>query len=167
MEFPHLAKVLEEYAMFLVTEMKAEMSERKVNASGKLAQSIHYILKTENGDYSVSLGLEEYYKWVLKDGRPPTTVTSGLGEVREKIREWIKVKPILPNPNENGELPTPEQLSYLITRKIHRFGYSGTRIWQNAIERTNDKYMERIEEAIALDINDEVDILLLSLKGLS
>lgn len=166
MEFNNLAKVLEEYGQFLVQEMRSEMSQKGVNASGKLSNSIHYIFSTDNGDYSVSLGLEDYYQYILKDGRGPTR-NSGNGQLRDRIKEWIEVKHIIPQPDRNGKIPTVEQLSYLIARKIHREGYKGSGIWQSSIEATNQMYMDKIDEAITKDVGEYVDqILHLHLKGI-
>ena len=70
----------------------------------------------------------------------------------DKILEWIMVKPVLPRPNDDGDLPTPRQLAYLIAREISENGTEGTHDLQDAIQEVNAKYRQRIAEALGHDM---------------
>ena len=95
------------------------------------------------------MNLNEYWKWI-EGGRPPTE-NDGNGELRRAIKQWIRVKGIIPRPLEDGKLPTENQLAYLISRKIHTLGYEGTGLLQKSID-DNEEFMERIENAMLEDV---------------
>lgn len=147
-KYDHLREVLERFAVALKEEYKSNLIKSDRVASGKLINTLSYEVKDKNGTYTVSLNLQDYWKW-LEGGRPPTQ-GGGNGDLRRAILQWIKVKPVLPTPI-NGKLPTPEQLAYLISRKIHREGYKGTNDLRKATETVWDRFVYEIYEAIDKD----------------
>ena len=148
-KYDHLKEVLERFAIALRNEYQDNLIRSDRVASGKLLNSIEYEVKDKNGTYTVSLKLQDYWKWV-EGGRPPTT-GGGNGDLRRAILDWIKVKPVLPRPDKDGKLPTPQQLAYLISRKIHRFGYEGTQDLRKATDSVWDRFVYEIYEAIDKD----------------
>lgn len=151
----HLTETLIKYAELLVTTYKSKLDNEGITASGKLRDSVQY--QVQFGDTSIEVGLMllDYYKWV-EGGRLPT-MKGGNGELKEKIREWIKVKPVLPRPMDNGKLPTEEQLAYLISRKIHKFGYDGRQPLKRSIEEVNDQMLIEIKYAILEDLKADIN----------
>lgn len=147
-KYDHLKEVLERYAIALRNEYQDNLIRNDRVASGKLLNTVEYKVTDKNGTYTVSLKLQDYWKWV-ESGRPPTT-GGGNGDLRRAILEWIKVKPVLPRPI-NGKLPTPEQLAYLISRKIHLEGYKGTNDLRKATDSVWDRFVYEIYEAIDKD----------------
>lgn len=83
-------------------------------ATGNL-QNFQTHITLNDTTLSVSFELEDYWKYV-EYGRGP-----GKQPPIDKIEEWIRVKPIIPNPI-NGKIPDTRQLAYLIARKIGREG---------------------------------------------
>ena len=132
MEFKNLRSVLLDYAIAVQNEYKDNLLLSNRLATGELIRSVKYQLDFEERTFIVSLNLEEYWKWVEKG-------TSAHFPPLDAIREWIKAKPILPTPMKNGKLPTPNQLAYLIGRKI------------------SEEYEELILEALEKDINEDLD----------
>lgn len=61
---------------------------------------------------------------VLVDGRGPTKfgATSGSVSLRERILIWIEQKSIVAQPDENGKTMTSSQLSWAISKSIHKKG---------------------------------------------
>lgn len=98
-------------------------------------------VKYEAGGYEVSIDLNDYWKYVENDTRPHWPP-------RSAILHWVKIKPIVPRPDNKGRIPTPEQLAFLISRKIARHGTTG----DHAFEKTQDVmlgyYIPKIEEAL-------------------
>lgn len=83
-------------------------------ATGNL-QNFQTHITLNDTTLSVSFEMEDYWKYV-EYGRGP-----GKQPPIDKIEEWIRVKPIIPNPI-NGKIPDTRQLAYLIARKIGREG---------------------------------------------
>lgn len=111
-------------------EVKNALQNNGSNASGALSKSIKGIVKM-NGKYlTVSLSMEDYWQYI-EYGTPPHFPPV------DKIKEWIKVKPVLPRPLENGKLPTENQLAFLIGNKIKKFGTKPKPFVYNTMENFN------------------------------
>lgn len=104
---------------------------------------------------AVDMSLAEHWKYVEYDTKPHWAP-------RDKILDWIKVKPVLPTPNENGKVPTPGQLAFLIQRKIANEGTKGSHDLENSVSALNEYYAQRIADAVAEDFGDSVDVVLKS-----
>lgn len=145
MNWNNLQKVLEEYAITVRNKYQDNLINSNRIASGKLLNSIDFIIEKDNQHISVSLKLEDYWKYVEYDTKPHWPPV-------DKILEWIKIKPILPRPDRKGNLPTPNQLAFLIGRKISEDGTTGTKDLHSAIEEINTEFEIRIQEAITKDL---------------
>lgn len=150
-KFTNLERVLTEFAEELKAQYQYNLAQNNRFATRNLMSSVDYIVKYGNNSYVVSLKLQDYWKYV-ENGRPPTQ-NNGDGSLRRAILSWIKAKPVLPTPI-NGKLPTPEQLAYLISRKIHREGTQGTHDLRNATEDIYGNFQERIYQALEKDIDE-------------
>lgn len=162
LKLDNLTAVLERFAVELEAEYKNNLKRSGRIATGKL----HNTAKCEvvKGDYTVVFHLEDYWKYV--EGGRPKTMSGGSGELRRKILEWLEVKRILPTPMKNGKLPTPKQLAYLISRKIHKEGYKGTQDLSKATDTIWERYREEIYNAIDRDFDTAI-INIFKLKPLT
>lgn len=161
--FENLIECLEYWGERIAAEYKDTLQREGINASHKLSDSVKCLPVDVNGNiYEVSLQLEEYWK-AIEDGRAPTK-NSGNGELRRAILEWIRVKPVIPRPMENGKLPTEEQLAFLISRKIHREGYKGRQPLQRTIDELRDDILADIKEAVEKDLSEEVIVMLRTIE---
>lgn len=115
--------VLDKYGKLVVEQLRDAIKNKPLprkngkssvaNASGDLEKTLTY--EVENGVLKVSANK---YIGALIFGRKPTT-GSGNGVLKEKIRQWIDDKGIVPKDNISKD-----SLAFLITRKIHREGTS-------------------------------------------
>lgn len=151
MQWTNLEKVLNDYGMEVRNQYQDNLINSDSIASGKLLNSCEYIVEKDNMQIYVALKLEDYWKYVEYDTRPHWPPVN-------KILDWIKVKPVLPD-NRNGKLPTPEQLAFLIGRKISEEGTKGTNDLHNAVEDINAKYERLIEDAIVKDIDEMATVI--------
>lgn len=151
--FEHLADTLQLWGEIVAEEYKNKLQGEDINASGKLSNSVKTVFAVNGNNYEVSLSLEDYWKQV-EYGRQPTK-NDGNGELRRNILEWIRVKPVIPTPF-NGKLPTEEQLAYLISRKIHIYGYEGKQPLKRTIEELKVEIHRDIEEALSKDLSTDV-----------
>lgn len=152
-KFDNLKRVLEEFAIEVRNKYQDNLIENNRIASGNLLNTVEYKVKSGNNSYSVVLNLQDYW-WYVENGR-----RSGKYPPIDNILNWIKIKPILPKPNDKGKLPTPEQLAFLISRKIADEGTEGTKDLTSAINDIYNVFREKIYMAISKDI-DKVTIKL-------
>lgn len=97
------------------TELRNRLSNNNTDASGKLSKSIKGIVKQSGKWVTISIQMEDYWKYVENGTKPHFPPI-------DAIKKWISVKPVLPRPLKNGKLPTTNQLAYLIGRKIAKKG---------------------------------------------
>lgn len=154
MEWENLTRVLNDYGENLVENYQSALADRGINASGDLSKSLKYKIDTgTSGVVEVKLELAHYWKYIENGRRagkfPPLTA----------IKEWIRVKPIIPRPMANGKLPTENQLAFLIGRSIKENGILPRPILQERIDWSLTAFMNEIEQAIADDLSNEVEIM--------
>ena len=152
LKFDNLLAVLEEYAIAIRNQYQDNLIDNDHVASEQLLNNVNYIITKEGNEISVSLRLQDYWKYVECDTKPHFPPV-------DKIREWIRIKPVLPYPDNNGKLPTENQLAYLIGRKISEEGTTGTHDLREAVTKINDQYEELIGLAINEDLKDALDII--------
>ena len=156
-DFPHLLKVLEQYAIRARNYYKQSLKKNDRMASGKLLNSVQYITEINGNKYEIFLSLEDYWKYVEEDTRPHRPPFP-------PIYEWVKVKPVLPTPYtikwtvKNGDehertiLPTPKQIAYMVMAKIEREGTEGSHDLEQTMEIINQEFERKIAEAFDKDL---------------
>lgn len=162
LKLDNLTAVLEQFAIELEAEYKRNLKQNNRIASGKLYNTAK--CEVVKGEYVVVFHLQDYWKYV--EGGRPKTMGGGDGSLRRAILDWIEVKRILPTPMKNGKLPTPQQLAYIISKKIHEKGYKGTQDLSKATDTIWDKYRELIYDAIDKDFDSAI-INIFKLKPLT
>lgn len=143
--FENLLQVLYEYGEAVRDIYKDRLLADGKRATGKLIKNVQAFVAYEGTEAVVYLQLEDYWKYV-ENGRKP-----GRWPPRQKILDWIRIKPILPRPNENGKLPTQEQLAFLIQRKIGTKGIPAGNQLKETIESINNQYLPLLQEALERD----------------
>lgn len=156
--FENLTSVLNDFGKFLVEEYKDNLILEDVNASDNLYNSVTYMVERNDKTFEVKLSLADYWVYVEKGRRaggkfPPVSA----------IERWIEVKPVLPRPMSNGKLPTNKQLAYLIGRKIAIEGISPKPLLQRSVDDVWNNMREFISEALAKDLQKEINIELASM----
>ena len=151
-EWKNTQRVLGEFAQELRNRYQDNLIRDGKIATGNLLNSVEYKVQYDDRAIRVELHLEEDYKWV-ENGRGP-----GKFPPPDKILEWIRIKPIIPD-DRGGRLPTEQQLAFLIGRKIAEQGIEPGNQLHNAMDDIYPQFEERIDEAIALDINEAIDII--------
>ena len=109
---------------------KNKLVDNDINASNTLHDNASTVIEVNGLTLSVSFNLEEYWKYVEYGRRP------GKRPPIDAIEQWIKVKPIIPDPI-NGRVPTTKQLAFLISRKIGMEGTKAQRPLESAMYSDN------------------------------
>lgn len=138
-----------------IQAVREDLAQQNINASSKLSKSLKSVVKQKGKWIEISISLEDYWKYVEYGTRPHFPPI-------QAIRKWIDVKPVLPRPMK-GKLPTPDQLAFLIARKISRVGtrpkpfLNKTISDFNLIDKIYDLLLNQIQQQINKQINDELE----------
>lgn len=133
-------------------ELKNKLTANGTNASGDLKNSIRGLV-SQNGKYiTISIQLEDYWRFIeygRKAGKfPPPSA----------IKKWISVKPVLPKPLPSGKLPTANQLSYLIARKISKQGTKPQPFLKPTL--TNFELVKKVYDEVSNLLNKKIEEIL-------
>lgn len=167
--FTELQQVLQDYAKEAEEIYKYQISLGGKNASRKLTDTIKSNIVVGNQAYEVSLTLQEYWKYIeygrqgtisspLKaypDAFPPGK--AAFPPVKE-ILNWISVKPILPRPDDEGNMQRlrPKSLAFLIGRKILQHGIEPHPALHRTIEELDKIYHEKLSVALGHDVSNYI-----------
>lgn len=146
-------RVLQEYAIEVRNRYQDSLIRNDRIATGDLLNNVDYHIKIGENHIEVSLKLQDYWKYVEWDTKPHFPPI-------DAMLKYIEAKPIYPQQDDKGRLPTPQQLAYLIGRKISEEGTKGTHDLENTLRDVNAVYMDRIEEAVLEDVMGDLDIII-------
>lgn len=166
----HVRGVLEEYAQAVRNLYQDNLIRSDRIASGDLLNSVEYRVIQDGAEYEVQLSLAEYWKHVEYDTKPHWPPVSA-------IREWIRVKPVLPRPDANGRIPTPQTLAFLIGRAIAgkspnqeklknpQGGTEGSHDLERAIDAINREYRDKLVVALSQDTDTLMKVIVGEIRG--
>ncbi len=137
--------------------MKEQLSSKNINASGKLDDSIEDVMVTSDGFVSGSVRALSYWYYTNYGRGPTVNGSSGKGVVREKVRQWIDDKGIVPRDAANGRKVTKDELAFLIARKIHRQGYEAKLYISEVEEQVIPIVSDIIEHALFKDLDNGIN----------
>lgn len=146
-DLPHVQAVMEEMAIAIRNEYQDNLIRNDRIASGDLLNNIEYEVTRGDFTYTIYVKMKDYWYYV-ENGRK-----AGKMPPIDNILNWIRVKPVLPRPNADGKLPTPQQLAFLIARKIGEEGTEGTQDLRKATDTIWDTFEDRLYEAIDEDVD--------------
>ena len=146
-DLPHVQAVMEEMAIAIRNEYQDNLIRNDRIASGNLLNNIEYEITRGDFTYTIYVKMRDYWYYV-ENGRK-----AGKMPPIDNILNWIRVKPVLPRPNAEGKLPTPQQLAFLIARKIGEEGTEGTQDLRKATDTIWDTFEDRLYEAIDEDVD--------------
>lgn len=146
-DLPHVQAVMEEMAIAIRNEYQDNLIRNDRIASGDLLNNIEYEITRGDFTYTIYVKMKDYWYYV-ENGRK-----AGKWPPIQNILDWIKIKPVLPRPNAEGKLPTPQQLAFLIARKIGEEGTQGTQDLRKATDTIWDTFEDRLYEAIDEDVD--------------
>lgn len=160
---------LEEYVQAVRNEYQDNLIRSDRIASGDLLNTIEYHIEQNGMEYEVKLDLAKYWKYVERGVQGERNTTSPYANPGWKayphILKWISVKPVIPRPNEDGDLPTPKQLAYLITRSIVKNGTDGSNDLQDALAKINAEYQDKLVYALQEDLDTIMKVIVGDFAG--
>lgn len=121
--------------------------------TGRLSDTITANVTVDGHSFSATLRMNKYWEY-LEEGTGPARGRDKYWPNSSAIAKWVEIKPVIPRPDSNKKIPTPKQLTFLISRKIHDKGIKGTHDLERAKEEVIPHYYALIEEALTADIGD-------------
>lgn len=158
-ELNNVKMVLDEYALKFQEFIKRKIVDKDKKASGSLLASISMSIEVFGERYTVYLHSKDYLKYI-ENGRGP-----GKFPPPDKILQWVKDKK-LPTKESTGDksLPSEKSLAYLVGRKISLYGTKPTPLVAETEEELNEIYMEKLEDALILDIQNSLSIVNIQIR---
>lgn len=155
LELDNVRKILDEYCIEF-----DKIYKQKLSSDGKAPKNLNNIevdVELNGSNVTVILNVPEYYKWI-ESGRKPygrgsddySSRPQGKYPPIASIKQWIKDKHIVPR-EQNGKLPTEDQLAFLISRKIAYKGIEPGNQKKDTIQELNSRYIERLRSALKED----------------
>lgn len=143
-----LLHILQQYGNQIIDSYRRKLYEGGSNATGLLGNSLSTTVNAEDGIYEITLQIQDYWRY-LEYGRLPGTFPN-----IDAIRKWIQVKPVIPTVQSNGKIPTLEQLTFLISRKIARDGIEPRYYLNNTLDEID---LTPLEEGITRSLEQQLD----------
>ena len=143
-----LIRILQEYGNLIIDSYRRKLYQGGSNATGLLGNSLSTTVYAEDGIFEVVLNIQDYWKWV-EYGRLPGSFPN-----IDAIRKWIQVKPVIPTVRNDGKLPTIDQLTYLISRKIAENGIEPRYYLNDTIDELD---LTPLEEGITRSLEQKFD----------
>lgn len=154
MKYTHLEEALRAYGQEVADRYKERLVAEGKNATSSLYQSVRPMLVSSESGYILYLALQDYWKYLERGTRLQGPYKQrGLFPPVEPFRRWIKAKGIVPYRGKDGRLPTPNQLAFLIARKVWRDGTKPYWFLRDSLS-PEQEVAERMKEAVKADIED-------------
>lgn len=144
-ELNNVRKILDEYCAAFKNLYKGKLIRDNKKATGNLINSVETEIKISGTSITIVLNVADYYKFV-ENGRKPGKFPPVIA-----IKQWIKDKPIIPREDDNGHLPTENQLAFLIGRKIANEGIKAGNQLKDTVKELNNIYLEKLKAALIAD----------------
>ena len=156
--------VLDNLGKVIIADYQRLLEQKGKKASGALIGNLRYEVKIGDGFYEVVFFGEDYWKNV-EFGRRGRERDNGYGVAPDMkfppinaIKDWIRIKPILPTPDARGRIPDENQLAFLIARAITYNGILPTNAMTKTLE-ANENVIEQTSQMIVNEIIKKIDIL--------
>lgn len=172
-----IGDTLEHYGKQIVESLKAKIAEKKLVASGGLLQSLKYSVKIFGKDYVMHVGFSPEYEIVASTMNDGGKWTKGKMPNVNAIDQWLFKKGILPkavrgNKPLKDKLKARKGLAFAIAKSIQkkgvikRFGYKGSRFWDEVInDELKTELMTDLKKALKRDVIIEFGTLKKEIKS--
>lgn len=147
-KWTHLKEILLRYGQVFIEKARENLGKNGSYATGTLGDTMRPIVEINGNSFKVMVEIQSYWNYVEFGRRP------GKFPPPNRIKEWIQVKPIKPRPGKNGKVPTTDQLTFLISRKIAKEGIDPKPFFLPAQSATYEQFAEAIDYAILEDIEN-------------
>lgn len=126
--------------------------------SERLIDSVKTQVVVGDRAWEITMTLNDYWKYVEYDTPPHFPPLN-------KLLEWVQIKPIIPRPDKNGRIPSPQTLAFLIGRamagespnKADIKNPNGGTIGTHDLEKVKDGVIPWYKEKIAIALGHDME----------
>ena len=169
LELEATQKALSKFGKDVIIKAATYLQTRKRGYdTGRLMKSLDYDLGVAANSISLKIRMEDY-GLAINEGRGKSG--GGSGVLYPKILEWVKRKGLRPR-NSKGQYEAwrnkaqqQRGIAYVVTRKIHRFGYKGTNFFDDAFAQSYKKLPKALTKAFALDLENFLNFTIDEING--
>ena len=159
-ELVNFAKVLNDFSIELQREYTNELIYKDKLSSRNLLESVEVVtIEKDNTHYQVIFRALDYWKYI-EEGSVYTTKKPPF----QAILNWVRMKPIIPTPNNKGYVPTEKGLAYIIREHIFKHGIKPQPILETTVGALFDEYKPLFIEAIKKDMTKKITLTIESEK---
>jgi len=156
-DYEKTQKALNKFGKDVVIRAATLLQTRKRGIdTGKLFKSLDHDLQVAANSISLKFKMEEY--GLAIDGGRSKSGSGGGGVLYPKILDWVKRKGLRPRDSKGkfkawtNKEQQQRGIAFVVTRKIHRFGYKGNNFFKDAFESQFKKLPKQLEKTFALDV---------------
>jgi hypothetical protein len=149
----NILSVLNETAELMYDEYKTRLINSNINATSELYNTLSFEVSSNEQAYLIKFYALDYWKNIEYGRKPGKFPNIGA------IQKWIEIKPIIPKPYK-GKIPTPKQLSYIISRSIAKKGIPAKNVLNNTLNEVMKVQTDKIKKAIGNDYELQVGIMI-------
>lgn len=155
-QYTNTLEALERWAGIIIDEYKKRLSYAG-NDKGELYNTISFSHIDKTGAFFIiNINVANYF-WYYEHGR-----RAGKWPPIDKIFQWVVKKNIIPRPLtlKTGKtiIPTQKTLAFLIARSIGKHGTRPHPLFSDTVSHLREAMVESISEALARDLETEIDI---------
>ena len=156
-DFTELRQVLQDLANDILANYKEHLEfNDRYTTERTLLDTVRTQVVVNDKSFEITMTLQDYWKYVeegVKGDKNPSSPYNNPGwKAFPFILKWIDIKPVIPRPNDNGKLPSPQQLAFLITRSIVDKGTQGTHDLKKVEDGIIPFYKDKIAAALGHDM---------------
>jgi hypothetical protein len=154
MVYTFTAEALNRIRKQLTTEIKNQIDSKKLNATGRLRNSVKGTVFASSKSISLNIYAAEYFESVDKGTKP------GNKPPYSKIAEWVYRKGLNPYNKKTSKLRMIKSIQEAILEKgtIERFGYKGADILKFIDKSYADQITEEVKKGYLKDLESQINI---------
>ncbi len=159
MKNENLNKELDVIGKYMVSQIRREMTSRKLKASGELYNSVSHFVD----DNELNIESLDYGSVILGEGSMPST-KSPSNEMVNRIQRWMSYKQMQPIARGRGgrfRKRTPSAMrssAWNLSKRILERGVKSSNIIQNSVMKLEKRIEKDIVDAYKQDIIENIDI---------
>ena len=160
-KFPITEKYINAYGLSVESEMKKRLKGHDKYASGKLYESIKFVMKETKKEFTIDFKMADYGKYVDKGVKGSKTNKAGNTPYRYTTKapptkvfdKWILRRGIAPR-DAKGQFKSRAQMKFAIARSIFLHGISPTNFFTIPATRRAKQFEQGVGDSMAQDLNN-------------